>query len=174
MSDTLKYGFLGHREKMKFNGRSLRMKVYRLGGYAPIKKKIKIKKDRISRLVWAESDRLDAKVLQAIKGENVWYCLYVVASRGHADNTKTFRFEVVRKGLLNKREDKKSIDEALEFARKVAKGVGLYETKGDDGSFVWSRERSAVVNSSVIKSLEAESDDESGDDLFEDDEPDDD
>jgi len=51
MADTLKYGFLGHREKMKFNGRSLRMKVYRLGGYAPIKQKIKIEKDRISQLV---------------------------------------------------------------------------------------------------------------------------
>jgi hypothetical protein len=75
MADTLKYGFLGHREKMKFNGRSLRMQVYRLGGYAPIKKKIKIKKDSISRLVWAESDKLQAKVFQAIKGENVCYCL---------------------------------------------------------------------------------------------------
>lgn len=174
MADTLKYGFLGHREKIKFNGRSLRMKVYRLGGFAPIKKKIKIKTDNISRLVWAESDKLQAKVLQAIKGENVCYCLYVVASRGSSGKSKTFRFEVVRKGLLVKREDKKSIEEALEFARKVAKGVGLYETKGDDGSFIWSRERSSVVNLNVIKSLDAESDDESGDELFEDDEPDDD
>jgi hypothetical protein len=174
MAETLKYGFLGHREKIKFNGRSLRMKVYRLGGFAPIKKKIKIKTDNISRLVWAESDKLQAKVLQAIKGENVCYCLYVVASRGPSGKSKTFRFEVVRKGLLMKREDKKSIEEALEFARKVAKGVGLYETKGDDDSFIWSRERSTVVNSNVIKSLDAESDDESGDDLFEDDEPDDD
>ncbi len=174
MADTLKYGFLGHREKMKFNGRSLRMKVYRLGGYAPIKQKIKIEKDRISQLVWAESDRLDAKVLQAIKGENVCYCLYVVASRGHSGKSKTFRFEVVRKPLLRKREDEKSIEEALEFARKVARGVGLHEAMGDDGSFVWSRERSAVGNLNLIKSLDVESDDESGDDLFKDDEPDDD
>lgn len=159
---------------MKFNGRSLRMKVYRLGGYAPIKKKIKIKTDKISRLVWAESDKLEAKILQAIKGENVCYCLYVIASQGSSGKSKTFRFEIVRKGLLMKREDKKSIDEALEFARKVAKGVGLYEVKGDDGSIVWSRERTAVVNSSVVKNLDVESDDESGDDLFEDDEPDED
>ena len=81
---------------------------------------------------------------------------------------------MVRKGLLRKREDKKSIEEALEFARKVAKGVGLHEAMGDDGSFVWSRERSAVEGLNLIKSLDAESDDESGDDLFKDDEPDDD
>jgi hypothetical protein len=174
MAETLKYGFVGHREKMKFNGRSLRMKVYRFGGYAPIKKKIKIKNDNISKLVWAESDRIDDKVLQAIKGENVSYCLYVVASRGLSGKEKVFRFVIVRKGLLMRREDKKSVEEAIDFARKVAKGVGLYESTGDKDSIMWSRERSAVVNAQFVQSLDTSSNDESGDDLFEDDEPDDD
>ena len=174
MADTLKYGFLGHREKMKYNGRSLRMKIYRLGGHAPIKKKIKIKSDNIARLVWAESDRLDAKIFQAIKGENVVYCLYVVAERGLSSKTKTFRFEIVKKALLSRRENKKSMEEALEFARKVARGVGLYESTGENGALVWSRQRNIVVDSSQMKSLDQEAEDQSGDDAFEDDEPDDD
>ena len=174
MADTLKYGYLGHREKMKFNGRSLRMKIYRLGGYAPLKKKIKIKSDKIERLVWAESNRLDSKILKAVKGENVWYCLYVVASRGVSGKSKTFRFEIVRKALLSRREDKKSMDEAIDFARKVAKGVGLYESIGPDGAVVWSRQRNEVINHSQISSLDEDAEDQSGDDAFEDDEPDDD
>ena len=174
MAITLKYGFLGHREKMKYNGRSLRMKIYRLGGHAPIKKKIKIKSDNIVRLVWAESDRLESKIFQAIKGENVSYCLYVVAKRGMSGKNKTFRFEIVRKALLSRREDKKSMEEALEFARKVAEGIGLYESPGENGALVWARQRNLVVDSSQLKTLDEESEDQSGDDVFEDDEPDDD
>lgn len=174
MAETLKYGYLGHREKMKFNGRSLRMKIYRLGGYAPIKKKIKIKSDKIDRLVWAESDRLDSKILNAVKGENVCYCLYVIASKGISGKTKTFRFEIVRKALLSRREDKKSMDEALEFARKVAKGVGLYESVGSNGAVVWSRQKNVAVDFSQLNNLDEASEDQSDDEAFEDDEPDDD
>ena len=42
---------------MKYNGRALHLKIYRLGGLASIRKKIKIKNEQISRLVFAPSDK---------------------------------------------------------------------------------------------------------------------
>jgi hypothetical protein len=56
----------------------------------------------------------------------------------------------------------------------VARGVGLYESTGENGALVWSRQRNIVVDSSQMKSLDQEAEDQSGDDAFEDDEPDDD
>ena len=173
MAAVLKHGVFGHREKMKYNGRALRMKVYRLGGYAPIKKKIKIKNDQIVRLAFAESDRVDDKVMAAVKGENVCWCFYITASTRFS-KTKTFKFTIVRKALLSRKENKKAMDEALEFAREVAKSLGLNEFHGENDSYVFSREKLNVSMAELVTLLDDESAIESGDDEFEDDEPDDD
>lgn len=174
MTAVLKHGFIGRREKMKYNGKNLRMKVYRLGGYAPIKKKIKIKNEQLIRLAFAESDRVDDKVLAAVKGENVCWCLYVTASRGFSGTSKTFRFVIVRKGLLMRKEDRKSMEEALEFAREVARGVGLYESRGSGDSYLFTREQGQAQVAEIVSLLDSEANDEAGDEDFADDEPDDD
>lgn len=173
MASVLKHGWLGHREKMKYNGKLLRMTVYRLGGYAPIKKKIKVRNEQLIRLAFAESDRVDDRALAAIKGENVSWCLYVTARNRFSGTTKTFKFVIVRKGLLMRKEDRKSMDEALEFAREVARGVGFTEMCGENNSYVFSRVHSQTQVAEIVKLLDDESEIEAGDEAFADDEPDD-
>lgn len=173
MAVVLKHGPIGHREKMKYNGKAIRLKIYRFGGYAPLKKKIKIKNEQIVRLVFAESDRVDDKVLAAIKGENVSWCFYITAS-GRSSKTKTFKFIIIRKSLLSRKENKKAMDEALDFARAVAKGVGFHEIRGENDSYLFTRDASQVSMAELVTLLDDESEIESGDEDFEDDEPDDD
>lgn len=174
MTAVLKHGLIGHREKMKYNGKALRMKVYRLGGYAPLKKKVKVKNEQIVRLVFAESDRVDDKVLAAIKGENVSWCFYVTARGRSSLATKTFKFVIIRKSLLARKENKKAMNEAVSFAREVARGVGLTEVQGPNDSFIFSREKSSVSLAELVTLLDDEAATEAGDEDFEDDEPDDD
>lgn len=173
MAAILKHGPIGHREKMKFNGKAIRLKIYRFGGYAPLKKKIKIKNDQIVRLAFAESDRVDDKVFAAIKGENVSWCFYITAST-RSSKTKTFKFIIIRKSLLARKENKKAMDEALSFAREVAKGIGLNEVRGENDSYLFTRERINVSMAELVTLLDDEAEIESGDEDFEDDEPDDD
>lgn len=174
MAAVLKHGLIGHREKMKYNGKALRMKVYRFGGYAPLKKKIKVRNEQIVRLAFAESDRVDDKIFAAIKGENVSWCFYITASSRPSRPAKTFKFVIIRKSLLARKENKKAMDEAVAFAREVAKGVGLNEFRGTNDAYVFSREKSAVSVAEIINLLDDDADIEAGDEDFEDDEPDDD
>jgi len=174
LAAVLKHGVIGHREKMKYNGKALRMKIYRFGGLVPLKKKIKIRNEQIVRLAFAESDRIDAKIFAAIKGENVAWCFYVTASSKRSRPHKTFKFIIVRKALLSRKEDKKAMNEALAFAREVAKGVGLHEFHGANDSYIFSRDQGSVSVAEIVTLLDDESEIEEGDEDFEDDEPDDD
>lgn len=146
------------------------MKIYRLGGLAPIRKKVKVKNEQITRLVFAPSDRALAQVLQAAKGENVSWCLYVTAQS--ARGTKTFKFEIVRKALLARKEDTKTMNAAVEFAREVARSCRLDEQRSADGSYVFSRETLSVPVAELVQLLDAEATDTTADDEFADDDPD--
>jgi len=174
MTVVLKHGLIGHREKMKYNGRVLRMKVYRLGGYAPIKKKVKLRNDQITQLAFAESDRVDDKVFAAVKGENVSWCLYISARSRFAGKPKTFKFVIVRKALFSRKEDRRSMDEAIEFAREVSRGVGLREVRGPNNSYLYTRDTGSVAMAELVTLLDDEASDDTGDDEFADSEPDDD
>lgn len=66
------------------------------------------------------------------------------------------------------------MDEALSFAREVAKGVGLIEVRGENDSYLFTRERINVSMADLVTLLDDEAEIESGDEDFEDDEPDDD
>jgi len=172
MATVLKHGVIPYREKLKYNGRILRMKIYRFGGLAPIKKSVKIRNEQIIRLVFAPSDRPVAQVLQAVRGENVTWCLYVSARSKRG--TKTFKFEIVRKALLARKEDTKTMNAAIDFAREVARWSHLSEQKLADGSFIFSRERVSVPVADLVRLLDNEATDNSSDEEFSDDEPDDD
>lgn len=160
------------REKMKFNGRHLRLAVKRFGGYAPVRSKVKIKVENISRLVWGDSDRLDARIFGAIKGKTVIQCIYVTAVVGFTGRTKTFRFEILRQAILSRKERTKDVESAINFARQVAAAAGLSETQLENGSIVWSRDPVTTTSSNLIADLDDASSDDSDDSQFADDEPD--
>lgn len=172
MAVVLKHGPLGHREKMKYNGKVLKMQVYRLGGYAPIKKKVKVRNDQISQLAFAESDRADDKVLAAVKGENVSWCLYITARSRFVGKSKTFKFVIVRKAVFSRKEDRQSMEEAIQFAREVALGVGLHEIRGANDTYLFTREPKSASIGEIVTLLDDQSSDQSGDDEFADDDED--
>lgn len=161
------------REKMKFNDRYLRMSIKRLGGYAPIRSKVKIKTEKISQIVWGDSDRLDSRILGAIKGKTVIKCIYVTASAGLTGRTKTFRFEILQQALISKKIRTRQVEEAIGFARLVATAAGLRETELANGSIAWTREAVKENPSELIAQLDEAADDASDDSEFQDDDPDD-
>lgn len=172
MATVLKHGIIPYREKTKYNGRNLRMSVYRGGGYVPLKKNVKLRNDQIQRVVFAESDRLDARIAAALKGGNVCWCLYVTGRSRMTGSNKTFRFVIIRERIFERKENRKKMDEAIAFAREVAKGVGLHEYRAGDGGYVFSRDREPVALADLVTLLDDEAENQSGDDEFLDDDPD--
>jgi len=162
------------REKMKFNDRYLRMSINRLGGYAPIRSKVKIKTENISRIVWGDSDRIDSRILGAIKGKTIVKCIYVTANVGLTGRTKTFRFEILQQYLISKKIRTRDIEEAIGFARVVATAAGLRETMLADGSIVWTRDAITENPSDLIARLDEAANDLSDDAQFQDGDPDED
>lgn len=169
MAAVLKHGVIPYREKMKYNGRWLRISIFRGGGYVPIRKIVRLRNEQIQRVVFAESDRVDARIAAAIKGENVSWCLYVTARGRFNDKSKTFKFEIIRERVFERKENRKKMDEAVAFGREVAKGVGLHEYRDASGAYVFSRDRTPISVAELVDLLDIEADDESGDDDFLDD-----
>lgn len=156
-------------DKAKFDGNKLKLVINR-----PLKKKrVKIHKTEIESISWGPSDSKTNKVFTAIKGEDVSWCIYVRASRG--GNTKTFKLLVIRKYLLGRKVQSKDLDKALNFMREVARGCGFSEVAGLNGEIIFSRVsgQSQAEITRMITQLDVESDIETGDEFFLDDEADD-
>jgi hypothetical protein len=125
-------------------------------------------------MTWAPSDSRVSKVVSAVRGEDAIWSMYIQGQKN--GKTQTFRVEVVNRLFIGKKTSTKDVKRAIDFLREVSRGVGLIETRLAAGEILFSRSRITSDDEikKVINSLDSESEIETAQEIFLDDEPDDD
>lgn len=159
-------------DSAKYDGRKLKLILKRRVGLG--KRKIRLFNADISGMTWAPSDSRVSKAVSAVRGEDAIWSMYIQGQKN--GKTQTFRVEVVNSWFVGKKTSAKDVNRAIDFLREVSRGVGLVETRSPGGEFLFSRSRmtSDVEMKKMIHSLDSESEIETAQEIFLDDEPDDD
>jgi len=159
-------------DSAKYDGRKLKLLLKRRVGIG--KRKIRLFNSDISAMTWAPSDSRVSKVVSAVRGEDAIWSMYIQGQKN--GKTQTFRVEVVNRLFIGKKTSTKDVKRAIDFLREVSRGVGLIETRLAAGEILFSRSRitSDDEMKKVINSLDSESEIETAQEIFLDDEPDDD
>jgi hypothetical protein len=164
--------FRGSWDSAKYDGRKLKLSLRRRLGLG--KRKIRLFNADITGMTWAPSDSRVSKVVSAVRGEDAIWSMYIQGQKN--GKTQTFRVEVVNFLFIGKKTSAKDVRRAIEFLRGVSQGVGLIEVQGTGGEILFSKTRltSDAEMKKMIVSLGAESEIETAQEIFLDDEPDDD
>jgi hypothetical protein len=159
-------------DSAKYDGRKLKLLLKRRVGIG--KRKIRLFNADISAMTWAPSDSRVSKVVSAVRGEDAIWSMYIQGQKN--GKTQTFRVEVVNRLFIGKKTSTKDVKRAIDFLREVSRGVGLIETQLAAGEILFSRSRITSDDEikKVINSLDSESEIETAQEIFLDDEPDDD
>jgi hypothetical protein len=159
-------------DSAKYDGRKLKLLLKRRVGIG--KRKIRLFNADISAMTWAPSDSRVSKVVSAVRGEDAIWSMYIQGQKN--GKTQTFRVEVVNRLFIGKKTSTKDVKRAIDFLREVSRGVGLIETRLAAGEILFSRSRITSDDEikKVINSLDSESEIETAQEIFLDDEPDDD
>jgi hypothetical protein len=159
-------------DSAKYDGRKLKLLLKRRVGIG--KRKIRLFNADISAMTWAPSDSRVSKVVSAVRGEDAIWSMYIQGQKN--GKTQTFRVEVVNRLFIGKKTSTKDVKRAIDFLREVSRGVGLIETRLAAGEIFFSRSRITSDDEikKVINSLDSESEIETAQEIFLDDEPDDD
>jgi hypothetical protein len=157
-------------DSAKYDGRKLKLILKRRVGIG--NRKIRLLNIEISRMTWAPSDSRISKVVTAVRGEDAIWSMYIQGEKN--GKTQTFRVEVLNRMFIGKKTSAKDVNRAIEFLREVSRGVGLFESKGPNGEVLFTRTRvtSNDEMQKMILALDSESEIETAQEIFLDDEPD--
>jgi len=160
--------FRGSWDSAKYDGRKLKLILKRRVGLG--NRKVRLLNSEISGMTWAPSDSRVSKAVSAVRGEDAIWSMYIQGQKG--GRTQTFRVEVVNRMFIGRKTSTKDINRAIDFLREVSRGIGLLESKGSGGEILFSRSRvtSNDEMQKMIVALDSESEIETAQEIFLDDE----
>jgi len=157
-------------DSAKYDGRKLKLILKRRVGIG--NRRVRLLNSEISKMTWAPSDSRISKVVSAVRGEDAIWSMYIQGQKN--GQTQTFRVEVVNRLFIGKKTSTKDVNRAIEFLREVSRCVGLFESKSSSGELLFSRSRVTSTDEirKAITALDSESEIETAQEIFLDDEPD--
>ena len=157
-------------DSAKYDGRKLKLNLKRRVGIG--NRRVRLLNSEISKMTWAPSDSRISKVVSAVRGEDAIWSMYIQGQKN--GQTQTFRVEVVNRLFIGKKTSTKDVNRAIEFLREVSRGVGLFESKSLSGELLFSRSQVTSTDEiqKAITALDSESEIETAQEIFLDDEPD--